>query len=304
MNKNILELKSVSKKFSTGFIKKRTTVALSNVSFNIPQGKIFALVGESGSGKTTTAKLILRLEKPDSGKITLFEKDIYSYGKEYARKVSFVFQDPRSSLNPRMKVFDIVSEPVRIQGLNLSRSEIESLVIKSLVASGLDDSFLNKKPTALSGGQSQRVAIARALILNPALLVADEPTASLDASHRATILETFREINSRGTSIMLITHDLKSALKLADIVGIMFMGHLVELGPIDQVFKSPMHPYTIELLSSALQKQDQSQIIEESDTLTSSGCVFFNRCKQRKDTCKEGVKEVSLNGRRILCNLY
>lgn len=301
MSEALLKAQNLTKTFSTGFIKRRTTIALSNVSFTIPKGKIFALVGESGSGKTTTAKLILRLEKPDLGKISLFEKDIYSYGKEYARHVCAIFQDPRSSLNPRMNVFEIVSEPLKIQGITLSKTELKELVIKSLLASGLDESFISKKPTSLSGGQSQRVAIARALILKPSLLIADEPTASLDASHRATIIETFKAINAQGTSMLLITHDLKSALKIANLVGIMFMGHLVELGPIEDVFKEPLHPYTMELLSAALQRRALQEEISEP---SSQGCIFFHRCKHRQNHCKEGVREVSLNGRRVLCNLY
>ncbi|MCS7196953.1 MAG: dipeptide/oligopeptide/nickel ABC transporter ATP-binding protein, partial [Aquificaceae bacterium] len=190
MREELLRIEKLSKLFTLGLFFKRQVWALREVSFEVKRGEIFALVGESGSGKSTAGKVILRLEKPTSGSVLFEGKDPFRMGKEYTSLVSAVFQDPRASLNPRMKVRDILEEPLLVHGEKDRREK----AVRALQKAGLDVDFLERKPENLSGGQRQRVAIARAIVLNPKLLVADEPTSSLDMSYRAGILELFSKL--------------------------------------------------------------------------------------------------------------
>ncbi len=303
MSEGLLLLERVSKVFTIGLFPKRSIWAIKEVGLKIEYGEIFSLVGESGSGKSTIGKIILRLEKPSSGRLFFEGKNPFQMGKEYTRLVSAVFQDPRSSLNPRMKVKDIVEEPLLVHGERNRREK----VIQALRMAGLEESFLERKPDELSGGQRQRVAIARAIVLKPKLLVADEPTSSLDMSYRAGILELFLKLKGEGISTLLITHDIRAVESVSDRVGVLYKGRLVEMGPSKEVLKNPLHPYTQYLISTVPARhpsQRRKDFEDFFDENFQSPCPFFSQCKQKLKECEGGVKEVKVNGHFVFCNLY
>ncbi|MEN3027888.1 MAG: ABC transporter ATP-binding protein [Aquificaceae bacterium] len=302
MREELLKVEKLSKLFTIGWFSKRQVWALREVSFEVKGGEVFALVGESGSGKSTAGKIILRLERPTSGNLLFEGKDPFRMDKEYTRLVSAVFQDPRASLNPRMRVRDLLEEPLLVHGYK----DRKERVVQALQKAGLDADFLERKPESLSGGQRQRVAIARAIVLNPRLLVADEPTSSLDMSYRAGILELFLKLKGEGISTLLITHDLRAVERIGDRVGVLYRGKLVETGSALDVLKNPLHPYTQYLISTmpvrhpSLRREYGEDFSEDFETL----CPFFSRCKHRLKECEEGVKEVKVDGRVVSCNLY
>ncbi|MFN3870343.1 MAG: ABC transporter ATP-binding protein [Aquificaceae bacterium] len=303
MKERLLRLEKVSKSFTFGLFKKRTIRAVKEVSFSIGYGEIFSLVGESGSGKSTIGKLILRLEKPDKGDVFFEGKNPYLLGKEYTKEVSAIFQDPRNSLNPRMKVRQIVEEPLLVHGVEKREEE----VIRALKKAGLGEEFLKRRPEDLSGGQRQRVAIARAIVLKPKLIVADEPTSSLDMSHRAGILDLFLKLKQEGISTLLITHDLRAVERVADRMGVLYKGKLVEMGIVQEVLKKPLHPYTQYLMETIPVKhpsQRRRDYKEYSQSEEESPCPFFPMCAQRLKECEKEVKEVTVDGRFVSCNLY
>ncbi len=303
MKEELLRLEKVSKSFTFGLFKKRTIRAVKEVSFSIGYGEIFSLVGESGSGKSTIGKIILRLEKPDKGEVFFEGKGIYSLGKEYTKQVSAIFQDPRNSLNPGMKVKQIVEEPLLVHGVENRKEE----VIKALEKAGLGEEFLERKPENLSGGQRQRVAIARAIVLKPKLIVADEPTSSLDMSYRAGILDLFLRLREEGISTLLITHDLRAVERIAHRVGVLYKGKLVEMGKVQEVLKNPKHPYTQYLLETMPVRhpsQRKREFKDYSQGEEESPCPFFPMCAYRLKECEKEVKEVSIDGRLVSCNLY
>jgi len=260
-------------------------------------------VGESGSGKTTLGKLALRLEKPTEGQILFDEKEISKFGKEYTRYVSAVFQDPASSLNPRLSVREILEEPLIAHGYK----DRESAVLQALSEAGLSEEYLNKRPYQLSGGQKQRVAIARAMVLGPKLVVADEPTASLDASLRKGILDLFKKLKAKGIAVMLITHDVRSVEYVADSVAVLYRGRLLEWGPKEQVLKSPLHPYTQYLIQNLPvehpSKRKVSQTLDVQD-YTEAVCPFYTLCGHKMEKCKVELTEAFKDGRFVCCNIY
>ena len=304
---NLLEVVSLTKlyKVSRGFLKKSYVRAVKEVSFSIKEREVFSLVGESGSGKTTIGKVILRLEKPTEGSIKLRGKDIQSMGREYSKKVSAVFQDPSSSLNPYMKVREVIEEPMVIHKVERRREKLEEV----LEMAKLPKEVLDKKPLELSGGQRQRVAIARAITLSPELLVADEPTSSLDASVRKEILDLFVSLKDKGISTLLITHDIRAVERIGDMVGVIYRGVLVELGKKEEVLKEPLHPYTKYLLSSLpvrhpRERKEDYDYRELSKEREDFPCPFYALCPYKMDICKEGLKEVYMDGRLVKCHLY
>ena len=234
----ILKIESLFKSFNKKYY------VLEDINLNIFQNETFCIVGPSGSGKSTLARCILRLTKPDSGNIYFKDEDIYKM-KDYQKYVSFVPQDPMSSINPRFKVLDAILEPLKIMSLAFDMEN----VLKSVFRLGLKEELLNKKVKDLSGGERQRVAIARALISDPELIIADEPTSSVDALHRNNIASLFLDIKS-GKTLIVITHDIKFAQKICDKIGVMKDGKLVEVGYKEEVFNSPKHPFTKMLLNS------------------------------------------------------
>lgn len=275
--------------------------AVDGVSLTIEKGKAFVLAGESGSGKTTLARIILRAIEPDSGSIVFDGEDITEYEgnrlKKFRTNVQMIHQDPYTSLDPRMRIMDIVMEPLNIHHRNKSKKERTEDVLESLEEVRLEPAtdIAEKFPYMLSGGQRQRVSIARSLVLRPKLILADEPVSMLDVSVRAEILELMRNLKDRlKLSYLYITHDLATAKYIGDDIGIMYAGKIVEVGPLEQVLLNPLHPYTQALLD-AISEPDvlnlerektirirQSEIRERHHT----GCRFFHRCLYSMDICK------------------
>jgi peptide/nickel transport system ATP-binding protein len=259
-NPVILEFEHVFKIFrvNTSFIKgnSREVIALNNVTFKIFQGEIFGLVGESGSGKTTIGRLITKLEAPDKGQLTFEKADIATIKrkarKAFRRRVQMIFQDPYQSLNPYLSVFDTLSEPLIIHhiGNKKIRSDKVHLAMKSVGLSPPED-FFHRYPYQLSGGQRQRVAIARAMILEPAFVVADEPTSMLDAPISIQIFNILSRFSQKlGVTILFITHSLAAARYLCDRIAVIYKGELVEMGTAENIIQNPRHPYTRALIQA------------------------------------------------------
>ncbi len=280
--------------------KERVIKAVDGVSISIPYGKTLAVVGESGCGKTTLARTLAQLTPQTGGEI-YFDGQRMDAGKlgdkELYRKLQMVFQDPDSSLDPTMKVRDVVAEPLR--GLTkLSDSEVRKTALESLVAVGLSEDFAERFPDQLSGGQKQRVAIARAISTRPQLLILDEPTSALDASVQAQILNLLVELQrSFSLSYMLITHNISVAAYLSNDMAVMYAGNVVEYGPTSEVLRKPRHPYTIALMKSAPTPDPWNRTllqIEVAGEVPSaidppSGCKFNPRCPFAESICSTKV---------------
>lgn len=255
MSEILLDVQHLSHLFKLGG---HTAIkAVDDVSFQMKKGEIFGLVGESGSGKSTTARCVMNICKPTAGEIlynginVCDKAEFRKYHKMLEERRQIIFQDSTSSLNQRMKVGDIIAEPMRIHHIRPPRGSHRAEAAFQLSYVGLDASYLDKYPTALSGGQRQRVAIARALSMEPELLVADEPIASLDVSIQAQIVNLFKHCNQdHGCSILFIAHDLSMVEYLCHRVGVMYKGKLVEVAPTPMLFSNPQHPYTKALLSA------------------------------------------------------
>lgn len=274
--------------------------AVDDISFDLARGEVLALVGESGCGKSTLALTLLGMEAVTAGEITFAGKTVTHLDnaglKLMRRQVQMIFQDPYESLNPLLTIGETVAEPLHVHGLATNKVERQRRVIKALEDAGLKpaDSFINRRPHELSGGQRQRVAIASALVLEPTLLLADEPVSMLDVSIRAEILNLLADLRrTRGISIIFITHDLNTVASLADRIAVMYLGRIVEIGPTITVLQNPQHPYTKALLSVApapnprLRRQ---RIILQGETPDPihlpTGCRFHPRCPVAMAKCK------------------
>ena len=253
---NLLEIKNLTVEYNSLNKKnKSSVVAVNDVSFQIKEGETYALAGESGCGKSTLAKAVTKLVKPKSGEILFEGKNIFSQTKEemknYPKDVQMIFQNPYSSLNPKMKIGDILKEPLDIN-TKFSSKEKKSLVKNILEEVGLPESSIELYPHEFSGGQRQRIAIARALILNPKLIIADEPVSALDASIQAQIINLLKELKRhKKLTVLFISHDLNVIRYLADRVGILYFGKLIEENTTGNIFRYPKEEYTKTLLNSA-----------------------------------------------------
>jgi len=294
--------------------------AVDGISFKMEHGEILALVGESGSGKTTTGLCALGLVEPTAGQVFLEGTDVIALTrsprkKELRQKAQLVFQDPYESLNPRQTVFDAVAEPLEVHHLASSEADKAARVSAAIEAAGLRPAsdFFNRYPQELSGGQRQRVVIAGAIVLNPNLLVADEPVSMLDVSIRAEILELLSGLRSeRGITILYITHDLATAAFLADRVAVMYLGVIVEIGPAKSVLSNPYHPYTRALMSvipvpNPRRRAKRTVLRGETPDPTDlpSGCRFHPRCPEVKEECRRMVpvlEEVD-DGHYTMCGM-
>ena len=296
----------------TGWIK-----AVDGVSFEVRKGETLGIVGESGCGKSTTAKMMLMLEQPTEGSILFQGQDIFEIDsgkrREYRSSVQAVFQDPWSSLNPRMRVRDIIAEPMVINW-SLSRGELRDRVEKLLGDVGLNPQQAVLYPHEFSGGQRQRLAIARALSLNPKVIVLDEPVSALDVSIRAQIMNLLKDLQVEyKVSYMLIAHNLATVRYMCHQVAVMYLGRIVELATVQDLFNSPLHPYTKALMSAALPSHPdiQREEIELPGEVPSplnppSGCHFNPRCQWAMDRCSiddPEMKEVGPN-HIVSCHLY
>lgn len=294
--------------------------AVDGISFDIKKREIFGLAGESGSGKTTTGRLVIRLIKPTSGKILFHGKDISKSSEEEIKKLrnkmQIVFQDPYESLNPRMTVFDILAEPLRVQKL-ASGAELEEKVYKALESIQLvpPEEFFWRFPHELSGGQRQRVATGRALIVNPEFIVADEPVSMLDVSIRAEILNLMFDLKEKyDVSFLYITHDLALARHICDRIAIMYLGKIMEKGVTEKIVFEPAHPYTKALINAVPDPNPEARRIETvikgeipSPINPPAGCRFHTRCPQfMGNICKE--REPPLieieKDHYVACHLY
>jgi len=275
--------------------------AVDGVSLTIEKGKAFVLAGESGSGKSTLARIILRAIEPDSGSIIFDGDDITKYEgkklKKFRTNVQMIHQDPYTSLDPRMRILDVVMEPLNIHNKSKSKKERIEDVLRSLEEVRLEPAvdIAEKFPNMLSGGQRQRVSIARSLVLKPKLILADEPVSMLDVSVRAEILELMKNLKDRlRLSYLYITHDLSTARYIGDEIGIMYAGKIVEAGPIEMVLSNPLHPYTQALLDAIsepmAQNLDKEKVIRIKQTVTreipQTGCRFIHRCLYSMDICR------------------
>lgn len=300
---DLLELKNITKTYSRGLLSRVSTIALNNVSLKLEseQPTIMTVAGESGSGKTTLAMLLLGFIEPTSGQILYKGKDIHTLrGEErmiFRREVQAVFQDPFAVFNPFYTVDHLLTVPIERFKLAKSKSEARDIMYDSLSAVGLrPGDVLGRFPHQLSGGQRQRINVARALVLRPKLLVADEPVSMVDASLRANILETLRGLQKNyGVSIIYITHDLTTAYHIANSIIVLYRGNVMEAGNVDNVIKSPQHPYTRLLIDSIpwpdiSRKWGETAIkVRESDISeqTAVGCRFASRCPMVMEKCKQ-----------------
>lgn len=309
---NLFIIRNLEKKYKIeeGIFKKRYFYAVNNVSFNIYKNEIVGLVGESGSGKSTIGRLILKLIEKTNGKILFKGKDIYSFNKDeekkFRRETSIIFQDPRSSLNPRMKVYQILEEPLIVH--KIDRDLRKEIIEQSIINAGLDISFLERYPDELSGGQRQRVAIARAIVLNPEFIVADEPTSALDVSTQLQIINLIKKLKTeKSLSVLFISHDLNVVGNISERIIVLYRGKIMEQGETKNIFKSPIHPYTKMLIASLPvnhpedrgKKELPKEIYRED---VKNGCVFYHRCPYGEDICKTEPPMKKLQDREVYCH--
>jgi peptide/nickel transport system ATP-binding protein len=313
----ILRVQNLTKYFTkkSVFSSKSTTVkAVDDISFSLKKGEVFVLAGESGSGKSTTARLILKAIDTDSGKIFFNGEEITDDPKSIKKlrmSCQMIYQDPYDSINPRMRVHDIVSEPLEIHGIG-STEERKKIVLEALHEVKLEpaEDIVKKYPHTLSGGQRQRVVLARALVLKPKIIIADEPVSMLDVSIRAEMLELMEVLQKKyEISYIYITHDLATARFFGKRIAIMYLGKIVEAGPVDDVLLHPRHPYTQALIDAIAEPNPDNLYVEKKvrineplDIDVYEGCRFRARCPYAIDKCKdEPLLEKLDSQREVAC---
>ena len=325
-NQQLIEAIGLKKEFTVkakgkGRIREvKTLKAVDGINIYVREGETLGIVGESGCGKTTTAKLLLGLYKPTSGRIMLKDKDVSNLDKKqmksFRRQAQMVFQDPYESLNPRFKVKDTIMEPLEIHGIGKDKNERYERAKEILEESGLKpaDQFMERFPHEMSGGQRQRVAIARALVLNPDFLIADEPVSMLDVSIRAGILRLLRKmISGRNLAGIVISHDISLVRYTSDRTAVMYLGKVVEQGDTETLIQKRYHPYTEALLEAVPSpdpelKLSLQKIKGEAPNPVDLplGCRFHPRCIKSMEICKSvEPKEIDMgNGHKVMCHLY
>lgn len=318
MANDLIEVKNLevvyeSKKNIFGGVK--TVHAVNGVSFDIKKGEILAIAGESGCGKSTLAKAIMKLVDSKSGEIFIDDRNILNLTKRddlknFYKKVQMIFQNPYSSLNPKMKIGQILREPLEIN-TNLNKDEINSIVEDKIKKAGLDKNCLELYPHEFSGGQRQRIAIARALVMNPDFIIADEPVSALDVSIQAQIINLLKDLKQDyNLTFLFISHDLSVIKYISDRIAVMYLGEIIELGTTDEIFNSPKHPYTKALLSSVPQlNQDKLEQIHLQGELPSpenlpQGCKFHTRCPFVMDICKTEHPEKTEFSQNHYCKCF
>lgn len=320
VQEQLLEVRNLKKYFPVtgGFFKKVVghVKATDDVSFTLNAGETLSLVGESGCGKSTTGRTILRLLEPTAGSVLFKGKDIAKLShkelKHTRQEMQIIFQDPYSSLNPRMSVGEMIKEPLIHHGIYSKGKDLDDYTVDLLRMCGLDDYHVNRYPHEFSGGQRQRIGIARALALKPSFIVADEPVSALDVSIQSQVINLMKELQrNMGLSYLFISHDLSVVKHISDRVGVMYLGSLVEIGHKKDLFTNPTHPYTQALLSAipiADPTHKSERILLQGDIPSAvnppSGCKFHTRCRYVKDICKAEVpllREMG-NGHQVACH--
>ncbi len=304
-NKQILDVQHIHKEFNSKGI---SVKAVSDVSFTVNEGETIGIVGESGCGKTTLGRCIVRAYEATSGAVQYtagdgetvdflqIDKDTM---KKYRKEIQMIFQDPYSSLDPRMTVLDIIKEPILANYPKMPKAEVEQKVMDIAAKVGLNTSYLKRYPHAFSGGQRQRIGIARALVLNPRVIVCDEAVSALDVSIQAQVINLLHDLQKEfNLTYLFISHDLSVVEYISDKVGVMYLGKLVEFAPTKDMFSHPLHPYTESLLS-AVPVADPTMQTERiplegeipNPANPPSGCYFHTRCRYCTEQCKEAAPE-------------
>ncbi|MBQ8160582.1 MAG: dipeptide ABC transporter ATP-binding protein [Clostridia bacterium] len=309
MSEPILRVRNLKKYYKSGsmFGKKETVRAVDGVSFELNHGETLAIVGESGCGKSTAVKALIRIVEPTDGEILLEGEDFRTLSgaklQAARRNIKMIFQDPYSSLNPRMTVRDIIAEPIDIDHAWKTRQEREEIVLNTMQEVGLDPSYADRYPHEFSGGQRQRIGIARAIIQRPKVVICDEPVSALDVSIQAKIINLLREIQRKqDISYIFISHDLGVVEHIANRILVMYLGHVVEEGRTEDIFAHPAHPYTRLLLNSIPKigkPTDDESVLLEGDLPSPAnpphGCVFHTRCPYAEARCSQdapGMKTI------------
>ena len=318
-NDNLVEVSHLKEYFqiSTGMFSSKPLKAVDDVSFNIRRGETLGLVGESGCGKTTVGRTLLHLYKPTDGEVRYEGKPIRTKAdiNEFRRKATMVFQDPYSSLNPRMTVSDIIGEPLDIHKMYQNKAEREQRILELMDRVGLNSEHASRYAHEFSGGQRQRIGIARALALNPKFIVCDEPVSALDVSIQAQVINMFDELQDEmGLTYLFIAHDILVVRHISDRIAVMYLGKMVELADAKEIYEHPVHPYTKSLMSAVPQPDPKvaranKRIVLSGDIPSPlnapSGCPFRTRCPQATAACAEAMpefKEVA-PGHFAACNL-
>ena len=316
--KALIEVKDLKEYFyiSTGLFKSKPLKAVDGVSFSIKKGETLGLVGESGCGKTTVGRTLLHLYKPTGGEIIYDGKPVKTRSdiKEFRKKATMVFQDPYSSLNPRMTVSDIIGEPLDVHKLCKNKQERMERILELMSYVGLNSEHAARYAHEFSGGQRQRIGIARSLAVNPDFIVCDEPVSALDVSIQAQVINMFDELQEKlGLTYLFIAHDLLVVRHISDRIAVMYLGKMVELAPAGEIYERPLHPYSKSLLSAVPVPDPKvaranKRIVLSGDIPSPlnapSGCPFRTRCKYATDKCAESMpefKEVS-KGHFVACH--
>ncbi|MED5588422.1 uncharacterized protein METZ01_LOCUS38097 [marine metagenome] len=307
----ILEVKNLKMYFpvGSGFLSRKPVgyvKAVDDVNFTVKRGETLGLVGESGCGKTTTGRCILQLYKPTAGQVVFDGQDLTSMNTKtmrgMRREMQVIFQDPYSSLNPRMTAGNIIGEPLIVHGLVANKTEYRDKVADLLTNVGLNPYMADRFPHEFSGGQRQRIGVARALSVSPKFIVADEPVSALDVSIQAQIINLLEDLQEQfNLTYLFIAHDLSVVRHISDRVGVMYLGHLVEMAERNEIYRNPIHPYTKALLSAVPIPDPVLDAQRERVLLTGevpsplnppSGCVFHPRCPVANDTCSQILPEL------------